>query len=898
MPSLAASSQCLDQECLPESDPNTLLQSKVMVTHEVKVMEEDAVGQESEAIKHQSACVGKLTFASKADMMQHLQEPRSPLVSDGCMWPPAREHNPHVQFAHNDDAVMFEPGHEGELSEKQFPLTVSYTWTREPSITLEQDTEAIQETRDMYNSEGGEDAGRTIALEDSETGKAGANRINAAKNMLNTTITNFRPDTRSSTDDAASEMSLQEVQSFVQSTFASYDSDMSGEMSFHEILASNSSQDPYEVAYFVVLHDLDKSGGLSQQEVHNSLTPNAVLLEGIATGPESVSLSQQTLSPGTTVTLKGHHGKYCADTPEGINCNRNHIGPWETFTVIDAGSGEIALRGGREGKYCADEAHQGRIICNRPAIGGWEKFSVVDKGGGSIALKGHGPGGSWKYCADEGHEIALRGGSWTGGIKCNRVNIGAAEKFTWTSLCYDMSLRLVQKDFGVQLGSRKIFGAVQTPVCNSDTTKQMDSFESSLRSLQSRMPSCDVGKDGAVMPKDILSNMCKGIQKVGSKIGANLKSSVTAAQEMLDKAKGELKKAVDKGLDALNLGRRAAENAAECTVHRVRKNGNCVGSFFKEGCGHKKISCGFDFWNRNGKLCDGDAFECCEEVKCKNPFELKTGNFGSEVDGGALLRNPAQAVDNMGQSKKNELLTGLSSNMETSLNALFLLEEATGTSLLDVAAMSATAGTWSKMAVCINVGVAASIGPISAVTGAAGKAVPAAISAGYSLCFHERHCGGGQTGRCEFLDIMDSAVGFSWGTGLFDVGVGVSIGVALTRSMDDMRSGSCIELDVDTGIITSGAAQGVDLNICFPAQIMMDGRCSFVDSIPSRKRWDKPPVSGMSFHVEGDISYSPVELLFWNGYNWDTGNADQSTWQKGDRPCWDNLCDIWASVHD
>ena len=121
------------------------------------------------------------------------------------------------------------------------------------------------------------------------------------------------------------------------------------------------------------------------------------------------------LQHGMVIALKGgKDNKYCADEGETIRCNRGAVGGWEKFTVVGQGGGKIALMGGNKNKYCADEGNS--IKCNRGRVGGWEKFTVEMLGGGKLALKG---GKDDKYCADEGNSI-----------KCNRVRVGGWEKFT------------------------------------------------------------------------------------------------------------------------------------------------------------------------------------------------------------------------------------------------------------------------------------------------------------------------------------------------------------------------------------------------------------------------------------------------------------------------------------
>jgi hypothetical protein len=121
----------------------------------------------------------------------------------------------------------------------------------------------------------------------------------------------------------------------------------------------------------------------------------------VATGPKVIALKG------------GKDGRYCADESNNVICNRNGVGQWEKFTVVDRGAGKVALKGGKDGRYCADEGNL--IKCNRNAIGQWETFTRGTTGG-NIWLKG---GKDGRYCADEGVTI-----------KCNRNAVGGWEKFT------------------------------------------------------------------------------------------------------------------------------------------------------------------------------------------------------------------------------------------------------------------------------------------------------------------------------------------------------------------------------------------------------------------------------------------------------------------------------------
>lgn len=70
-----------------------------------------------------------------------------------------------------------------------------------------------------------------------------------------------------------------------------------------------------------------------------------------------------------------------------IMANRDEIGPWERFTIIELGNNRVALLSGINRQYvCADSAGVSPLIANRDTIGLWETFIIVavDKG---IALK-------------------------------------------------------------------------------------------------------------------------------------------------------------------------------------------------------------------------------------------------------------------------------------------------------------------------------------------------------------------------------------------------------------------------------------------------------------------------------------------------------------------------------
>jgi hypothetical protein len=123
------------------------------------------------------------------------------------------------------------------------------------------------------------------------------------------------------------------------------------------------------------------------------------------------------LVPGTTISLKAlDNKKYVSADNSGASAliaKSTSIGPWEQFTVVDAGSGNIGLRAANNLYVCADNNGANPLIANRTAVGSWESFFEVDAGGGNIGLRAAVNG---KYvCADNAGASALIAKSTTVG---------------------------------------------------------------------------------------------------------------------------------------------------------------------------------------------------------------------------------------------------------------------------------------------------------------------------------------------------------------------------------------------------------------------------------------------------------------------------------------------------
>ncbi len=121
---------------------------------------------------------------------------------------------------------------------------------------------------------------------------------------------------------------------------------------------------------------------------------------------------------GQSVKLKGPNNQFVSGE-NGLNpmmCDRPTASTWETFTIVDAGGGKVALRS--MNKYVSSEngATTG-ITCNRTTISDWEKFDWIVNTNGTISLRGN----NGKYISSENGQAVM---------KCNRATIAGWETFT------------------------------------------------------------------------------------------------------------------------------------------------------------------------------------------------------------------------------------------------------------------------------------------------------------------------------------------------------------------------------------------------------------------------------------------------------------------------------------
>ena len=129
---------------------------------------------------------------------------------------------------------------------------------------------------------------------------------------------------------------------------------------------------------------------------------------------------QRLFVTGELVSLKSSSGAYvCAEGGGGgeLKANRDGVGEWERFEVVERGGNSIALRTSTGHFLSAEGGGGGALVANRDKIGGWEIFKVVELGGERFALE-----------TENGHFVVAEGG---GGhtLLANRGGVGEWETF-------------------------------------------------------------------------------------------------------------------------------------------------------------------------------------------------------------------------------------------------------------------------------------------------------------------------------------------------------------------------------------------------------------------------------------------------------------------------------------
>ncbi|WP_433055453.1 GH25 family lysozyme [Dactylosporangium sp. CS-033363] len=143
--------------------------------------------------------------------------------------------------------------------------------------------------------------------------------------------------------------------------------------------------------------------------------------------------------------------------------NRDAIGVWEQYDMVNAGNGDVALRSHSNGQYVtADLGNNGTLIANRPSIGAWERFTVIANADGSMGLFANANG---KYVTAD-----LSNG---GTLVANRASVGPWEKFTRVPVPTSLALKASGNGKIVTAAS----GGLLPLVANRDAVGAWERFE-------------------------------------------------------------------------------------------------------------------------------------------------------------------------------------------------------------------------------------------------------------------------------------------------------------------------------------------------------------------------------------------------------------------------------------
>jgi fibronectin type 3 domain-containing protein len=130
------------------------------------------------------------------------------------------------------------------------------------------------------------------------------------------------------------------------------------------------------------------------------------------------------LVPGNTYSLQALvNGKYVTAPNGGSNsliASSTSAGTAESFTIIDAGGGNIGFRAlVNSNIVTAENGGSSPLIANRTSVGSWETFTEVDAGNGNIGLLAN---------ADGKYVTAPNGGA--SALIASSTSIGTNESFT------------------------------------------------------------------------------------------------------------------------------------------------------------------------------------------------------------------------------------------------------------------------------------------------------------------------------------------------------------------------------------------------------------------------------------------------------------------------------------
>jgi GH18 family chitinase len=129
-------------------------------------------------------------------------------------------------------------------------------------------------------------------------------------------------------------------------------------------------------------------GGVGIWDLSGDATGSNSLLSAINTVVTAGGTLSTGAPVGTSITLKGFNSLYVSgeDGTKAMTCTRPAPGTWETFLVVDAGYGKVALRS--MNLFVSSEDGLNPITCNRTSFSTWESFDWMPLTSGQVTLRG------------------------------------------------------------------------------------------------------------------------------------------------------------------------------------------------------------------------------------------------------------------------------------------------------------------------------------------------------------------------------------------------------------------------------------------------------------------------------------------------------------------------------
>jgi hypothetical protein len=118
-----------------------------------------------------------------------------------------------------------------------------------------------------------------------------------------------------------------------------------------------------------------------------------------APGTGSSATTGKTCAAGSSVAIQSmqnlQYASARSDNANNVMAQATGINTWETFDVVDAGGGYVALKSRMNGLYVAADlgvSASGPLKARSAAVGNWEKFQFIKQSNGNYAIKANANG--------------------------------------------------------------------------------------------------------------------------------------------------------------------------------------------------------------------------------------------------------------------------------------------------------------------------------------------------------------------------------------------------------------------------------------------------------------------------------------------------------------------------